>query len=156
MASKSGKITISEAARTGFASRPTIHRAIKAGKLSVDKVSSPGKVLIEVSELVRVYGEPAKVTPPADAPIDTLKQIETLVELAALKERLAAVERERDQLNEEKGKAEQRAEDARLREEWLKKQLDTHTALLAAPQASDGLLGRIFGRGDRKGGGNGP
>ena len=50
------RITISEAARQGYAARPTIYRHIKSGKLSVTEEGD--QKLIDVAELVRVYGEP--------------------------------------------------------------------------------------------------
>jgi flagellar motility protein MotE (MotC chaperone) len=50
------RITISEAARHGYAARPTIYRHIKSGKLSI--IEEGDQKLIDVVELVRVYGEP--------------------------------------------------------------------------------------------------
>jgi Helix-turn-helix domain len=48
------KVNISQAAQMAGVSRPTIHKKINAGKLSVEKVD--GKTLIDVSELERVFG----------------------------------------------------------------------------------------------------
>lgn len=50
------RITISAAARQGYAARPTIYRHIKSGKISV--VEEGDQKLLDVAELVRVYGEP--------------------------------------------------------------------------------------------------
>jgi Helix-turn-helix domain len=47
------KVNISQAAQMAGVSRPTIHKKINAGKLSVEKVD--GKTLIDVSELERVF-----------------------------------------------------------------------------------------------------
>lgn len=55
------KITFSEAAKKGWASRPTLYRRWKAGDLTADK-GPDGAPLVDVSELVRVFGEPRRVT----------------------------------------------------------------------------------------------
>ena len=49
------EITISEAAKRGYASRATLQRAIKNGKLSVAK-EDKGFKYIQNAELERVYG----------------------------------------------------------------------------------------------------
>ena len=54
-------VSITEAAKRGFASRPTLYRAIKEGRLSAKKAKGGGKA-IDVAELVRVFGEPESET----------------------------------------------------------------------------------------------
>ena len=50
------RITILQAARAGYASRQTIYRKVGAGDLPVHEVG--GKKLVDISDLVRVFGEP--------------------------------------------------------------------------------------------------
>lgn len=52
------KLSFSEAAKQGFASRPTLYRKWKTGELSVE--AADAGPLVDVSELVRVFGEPGK------------------------------------------------------------------------------------------------
>jgi len=98
-------VTITEAAKRGFASRPTLYRAIKEGRLSAKKVKAGGKTLvikINVSELVRVFGEPESTTSS-----ETVSQGVSAVEaerndLKALVQRLEAdLRREHDNLERE-------------------------------------------------------
>ena len=51
------RLTVVQASKAGFASRPTIYRAIKNGRLSGD-TGKAGILTIDTSELVRVFGEP--------------------------------------------------------------------------------------------------
>lgn len=55
------KISFSEAARKGWASRPTLYRKWKTGHLAAEK-GVDGAPLVDVSELIRVFGEPRRVT----------------------------------------------------------------------------------------------
>ena len=50
------KLTISEAAKSVGKSRNVLYRAIESGKISVEK-NRDGTQVIDVSELIRVYGE---------------------------------------------------------------------------------------------------
>ena len=52
------RITILQAARAGYASRQTIYRKVGAGDLPVHEVG--GKKLVDISDLVRVFGEPGE------------------------------------------------------------------------------------------------
>ena len=51
------RLTVVEATKAGFASRPTIYRSVKNGRLSGD-TGQDGVLTIDTSELVRVFGEP--------------------------------------------------------------------------------------------------
>lgn len=53
-------ITISDASRRSRISRQTIYNRINEGKLSVEK-DRAGGTIIDVAELLRVFGEPAPV-----------------------------------------------------------------------------------------------
>ena len=52
------KFTISEAARQGYASRPTIYRHLKIGKVTATR-SKDGRTVLDANELRRVYGGPS-------------------------------------------------------------------------------------------------
>jgi len=99
-------VTITEAAKRGFASRPTLYRTIKEGRLSAKKVKGGGKV-IDVSELVRVFGEPEPATS-SETRNETVSQGVSAVEaerndLKALVQRLEAeLIREHDNLERER------------------------------------------------------
>ena len=57
------KMTLGQAAKAGFASRASIYRDAAAGKLSIEVQGD--RKLVELSELVRVYGEPGSRPLPA-------------------------------------------------------------------------------------------
>ena len=91
------RLTVVQAAKAGFASRPTIYRAIKNGRLSRD-VGQDDVLAIEVSELVRVFGEPVSRDGSGD---DTSADIELEVlrrENARLKADLDDARQHRDRL----------------------------------------------------------
>ena len=54
------KFTISEAARQGYASRPTIYRHLKIGKVTAIR-GKDGRTVLDTNELRRVYGEPSRL-----------------------------------------------------------------------------------------------
>ena len=53
------KITISEAARQGFSTRPTIYRKLKSGSLTATEDAAGNKV-VDVADLVALFGEPGE------------------------------------------------------------------------------------------------
>ena len=77
------RITISEAAKVGYASRPTIYRKIDSGELQTHVEAGQKKV--DVADLVRVFGEPGErnVVTTADA-----KALATQAENDQLKQEL--------------------------------------------------------------------
>ena len=61
------RITVTEAAKRGFASRPTLYRAIKDGRITPQEQGS--KRLLDVADLVAAFGEPeSKAAPAGPAP----------------------------------------------------------------------------------------
>ena len=102
------KITIAEAAQKGFASRPTIYRAIKTGTLSAEK--KDGNSLIDVAELIRVFGEPSQKSESGEtsAPVQTVND-DVNREMEALREKVrelqAMLDRERDLATRERQNA---------------------------------------------------
>ncbi|MCZ6727173.1 MAG: hypothetical protein O7A98_07430 [Acidobacteria bacterium] len=57
------RITISAAAKRGFASRPTLYRAIKDGRLTAHQEGD--KKTLDLADLVKVFGEPGSKPAPA-------------------------------------------------------------------------------------------
>ena len=95
------KLTVVQAAQVGWASRQTIYRKARSGTLSPE-TDANGTTVIDTSELVRVFGEPAS----RDTAPDTLQsdsglqvQIDLLqAELARAREDLASERQHRDRL----------------------------------------------------------
>ena len=143
MADERQKLTIAGAVKAGWASKPTLYRHMKTGKISVDK-SQPGKTLIDISELVRVFGEPVsrKGSDETEMPGLILSTLER--ENAVLQEKLRFTEKQVESLT-------QGRQEAQEREEWLRGQLDAQTRLLATSEAPRGFWGRLFGKGPGKG-----
>lgn len=134
------RLTVKQAAKAGWASRPTLYRAIKEGRISFEK-NEAGHPVIDPAELVRVFGEPRKAESQdksQESNLAHLKIHEIQLENAVLKEKLAALERERDGLADRERKAEER-------EKWLRGQLDQAQRLIAPPAGSVGFWQRLFG-----------
>ena len=139
-----GKLTIRETVKGGWASRPTLYRAIKDGRLSVDK-SVAGRTLIDVAELVRVFGEPRNRDSKPVADHAAARLAEMAAEIERLKAATAAAETEARRLAQANAEAVER-------ERWLRGQLDRHTTLLASYGPQKGFWGRLFGTNTAKGG----
>jgi len=133
-------VTITEAAKRGFASRPTLYRAIKEGRLSAKKVKGGGKT-IDVSELVRVFGEPESATS-SETRNETVSQGVSAVEaerndLKALVRRLEAdLRREHDNLDRE-----------RMQVDRLMNMLEAAQRQLTDQRPRRSLLDRLTGKG---------
>lgn len=139
MSKTSTKITIREAVEAGWASKPTMYRAVKQGRISVDK-TIPGRQLLDVSELVRVFGEPvsrADKAIKADTNPVASRMAELEHETALLRERLKSVEKERDSLVETKNEALER-------EKRLMGIVEAQTRQLTSSVRKTGLWGRLF------------
>jgi len=98
------RITISAAAKRGFASRPTLYRAIKDGRLTA--VQDGDRKTIDLADLVTVFGEPGAK---AGAEKPDLAGAVQVGHLEADRDRLAAevdrLRQERDQARREAGKS---------------------------------------------------
>jgi hypothetical protein len=120
------EITIRDIQQRWNISRPTIYKHIRQGKLS--RLEN-GKV--DVSEVLRVYGEPQET--------QTRQEIDTLdsQEKALLLEKIRLLESQLD--------------DAKERESWLKSQVETAQSTIklleyrqpAQPEKRKGLLARV-------------
>ena len=97
------RITISQAAKRGFASRPTLYRAIKDGRLTA--LQDGDKKTLDLADLVRVFGEPeARAATPAGP--DRTAAVElghSEADRARLSEENGRLRRERDQARREAG-----------------------------------------------------
>lgn len=156
------RITISEAAKVGYASRPTIYRKIDSGELQTHVEAGQKKV--DVADLVRVFGEPGErnVVTTADAKAlatqaenDQLKQ-ELLQAKAALADKEKALddarvsaEKERDRLLTQIEEGTKRLADMREdksreadRTDDLKKAIET---LEKTVSERKGLFSKLFG-----------
>lgn len=123
------QISIQELQKQWGVARSTVYKHIKAGRLT-----RLDNGLIDVSEIIRVYGEPSTNTPR-----DTKKSVIDTTETARLQEKIAFLESQLAQ--------------AEKREEWLKGQVETAQQTIKllehkqqSPQPSKrGLLGRVIG-----------
>jgi len=156
------RITISEAAKVGYASRPTIYRKIDSGELQTHVEAGQKKV--DVADLVRVFGEPGErnVVTTADAKAlatqaenDQLKQelLQAKAALAdkekALEDARVSAEKERDRLMTQIEEGTKRLADMREdkvreadRTDELKKAIET---LEKTVSERKGLFSKLFG-----------
>ncbi|WP_299316519.1 hypothetical protein [uncultured Halomonas sp.] len=87
------ELNLSQAARLYGKSRMTLHRHCGSGRIS-SRLSHDGQRLIDLSELIRAYGEPPnRVT--LDTPPDQSQRDDLLLrELQALREQVAQLQEE--------------------------------------------------------------
>lgn len=134
------EITIKEAVAGGWAARATIYRAISRGEITTRKAQD-GKVYVDVSELVRVFGEPKdKSQPVKETDNPQPRQEPIALEIAVLKERLASLEKELS-------RADDSLKEAKERETWLREQLERQTTVVAqvTETVKGGVWRRLFG-----------
>lgn len=94
------QLTVSKAARLYGKARSTIHRAIEAGRVSCS-FSGDGTRVIDLSELIRVWGEPPKKLPEMQQrDVFEMAEAQQAVaqELAAMRKELMALREEVAQL----------------------------------------------------------
>lgn len=97
------EFNLSQAARLYGKSRMTLHRHCDAGRLS-SRLSDDGQRLIDLSELIRAYGEPPNhktgKTPQKPSRRYTQHERDTLLlnELHALRDQVAALQQEVSEL----------------------------------------------------------
>ena len=145
-------LSVQEAADEVGVNKTTIWRAVKSGKLSATQ-DGDGQYQIDPAELARVYPPGARNADDSDAmqqhatAENSSNDIALQVELAVLRERVQALERERDSLADDKAAA--KAERDRLygMVEATQRLLPGPEAKPAPAEGRPGLLGRLFGRG---------
>ncbi|WP_081195756.1 hypothetical protein [Halomonas sp. BC1] len=94
------QLTVSKAARLYGKARSTIHRAIEAGRLSCS-FSGDGTRIIDLTELIRVWGEPPRKLPEMQQrDVFEMAEAQQAVaqELAAMRRELMALREEVAQL----------------------------------------------------------
>ena len=116
------EMSIGEAASAGFASRATIYRNLADGSLSSRK-KPDGKVVLEASELVRLYGEPSRQRQKRETKQQDERQSSSSVEVVLMRERLETLQKDLFRLETE-------LREAKEREQWLKDQVDKQIKLL--------------------------
>jgi hypothetical protein len=90
------RITISAAAKAGWASRPTIYRKVKAGEITLHHDGD--QKLVDVADLERIFGAPARSAKSAPAPSDiaAIDQAKIEAELEAARIELARLRSDLD------------------------------------------------------------
>jgi DNA repair exonuclease SbcCD ATPase subunit len=162
------RITIVEAAKQGFKSRSQINKDVRAGKLP--SFEERGRKVVDVADLIRLYGEPGSSAPPepikAETAIaeqelekarDQIATLETRLREAqdTLKDKDGEATKERDRLMglvEEGNKRlsdlrsdQERAEERQKEEvERLRKELDEARNDLRT-EREKGIFKRLFG-----------
>ena len=135
------KLTVIKAAKAGYGARPTIYKDIRSGKLSTEK-NDRGTVVIEESELIRLYGPP---TP------KTEKEQAKETEAAALRKEVERLKKELEEATSEvatyRNKADEvQAEAKEERAQLLKIVEDTQRLLEDANKESrKGVFRKLFG-----------
>ena len=119
-------LTLGQAAAKVGKSKPTILKALKTGRMSATKVGNEWQ--IEPAELFRVYPQTTKVN---DNPSPSVNTQENTIEIAVLRAKLEAAEKQIDDLKED-------------RDQWRA----TANRLLSAPPPAPrvGFLAGLFGR----------
>lgn len=116
------RMTLGQAARAGFAARASIYRDAQAGKLSI--VVEGDRKLVELTELIRVYGEPGARPLPAAAILaapELAQRVELERRIAELETSKAAIA---DELRQERDSARAAAGAAALERAKLIELLD--------------------------------
>ena len=131
------RIRITEAAKRGYASKPTIYRRIKDGTLSAHQDGD--KRVLDIADLVRVFGEPAAPTGGA-APLAGMLETEN----EALKVEVDRLRRERDQARQE---AADERQHGRKREDDLLDMLKATQRMIEDRTKPRSLWQRLTGRG---------
>jgi hypothetical protein len=141
------KVNISQAAQMAGVSRPTIHKKINAGVLSVEKTD--GQTLIDVSELERVFG--TLVAPGTAKPNRQNRHADTSQVATILQSQIERLEREleviRQERDSEKHAREREREEHRAERERLHGIIEKQTLLLPTPKEPEqkkGWLRRLF------------
>ena len=121
------KFNISQAAKLYGKDRSSIQRKIKQGKISVS-TNEKGHKEIDLTELIRVFGEPPKVdTVETHVENSGVQQPDTVAATPFLHDKISMLEARVEELVKER---EREREEYHEREEWLKKKVDTQALLL--------------------------
>jgi len=130
------RISISEAARRGYAARMTIYRAIKDGRLTPQLEGS--KKLLDIADLVSVFGEPGEKPEVAVGESDGA----VLSERDLLREENDRLRRD---LETSRREVTDEREHGRKREDELLEMVKATQKLLEDQTSSKGIFKRLFG-----------
>ena len=122
-------LNISQAQRATGKARTTIQRKIKEGKLSVSK-DSEGNPLIDVSELIRVFG-PLQGEPDVKKQNDSLNSTPIQGQVAALESLVSELRKDKEWLQRQLEQEQERSRELESR--------------MLPPGEKKGLWARIFG-----------
>jgi len=132
------RVSISEAARRGYAARMTIYRAIKDGRLTPHLEGS--KKLLDIADLVSVFGEPGVDDETPGGSVEVVGAV--LSERDLLREQN---ERLRRDLETALREVTEEREHGRKREDELLDMVKATQKLLEDQTSSKGFIKRIFG-----------
>jgi cysteinyl-tRNA synthetase len=142
------RITVTEAVKAGWASKATIYRRIKDGKLTLHEEGS--QQLLDVTDLIRVFGEHGSrgVTTKSRDDVPKPQEAKAAHQVEAERD---ALKSEADRLRSELGEMQRRLNDerdqaARERDRLLQIIEGSLKQLSGPPQQPKGLLRRLFGR----------
>ena len=134
------EITISEASKRGYASRATLQRAVKNGKLSISKEEN-GYKYIQIAELERVYG----ATGDTPASIQANATPQSGNKNSSLSSQLAVAQKEIELLREQANKHEAEKEKYEEREKRLLDQVEATQRMLTDQSEGRGFFKKLFG-----------
>jgi hypothetical protein len=109
-------VSVSEASRRGYASRSTIQRALKSGKISMSQVSG-SEHLLQVSELERAFKGASTDTAVRNRSVTQSKDSKNM----PLSAQVELLRQERDKLQTDLAREREQATE---RETWLKGQVE--------------------------------
>jgi len=133
------RISISEAAKRGYAARMTIYRAIKDGRLTTHLEGK--KKLLDIADLVSVFGEPGEK--PSPVPIAPSVEVGGLLsERDLLREEVGRLRRELETARRE---VTDEREHGRKREDELLEMVKATQKLLEDQTSKKGVFKRLFG-----------
>lgn len=143
------RITLTEAANAGWASRATLYRRVKDGDL---KLHQEGRQqLVDVADLIRLFGEHGSRAKTARSRNDVPapQEMQNLQAIEAERDQAKAeTERLKADLAEARRKLDDQQEQAAKERDRLLGIIEGSLKRLEGPkeQPSEGLLGKIFGR----------
>ncbi len=137
------RISITEAAKSGWASRPTIYRKIKSGDLQTHDENGTKK--LDVADLVRVFGEPGARSTAAAPAGEVVERAKLEAELDQLRQDKLRIEADLAEARRARDADHERAEKERDR---LISLIEAHTRQIEDMRKPAGrsVWTRIFGK----------
>jgi len=138
------RITISAAAKAGWASRPTIYRKIKAGQITLHHDGD--RKLVDVADLERLFGATRRKEGPVPSP-SNVEAVEVVKVEADLENARAEVTRLRSDLSAERHARDDDRSTAAKERDRLIGVIESQTLQIGdmRTEAKKGWLRRLFG-----------